>query len=459
MRHVSRFLALVALWGSLLTLWRPQTGLMSIVLWIPKLLAGALAPVGMLVGGAAALFGLLRRDWLALLAGVVGTAVAGRYIRRVTSTHDGFGQAFGANWEAQIPAGLRARMLPRRWQPLVLDTARARWEQDIVYGTHPETGDELLADLWRPLPDTPRSGLALIYVHGGAWRYGTKNMGTQWFFRHLAGQGHVVMDIAYVLAPRNTIPGMVADVRRAVAWMKAHGPELGVDPECVVLMGGSAGAHLALLTAFSQDSAMQPWELRDAGLPGQDRAVDTAVCAVISYYGPPDYEALHQSVLAGYGRWGGSGLLAQLLQRLDRHFKSLSGGYVEERFENPLHYLAGVVGGTPEELPEVYRQISPLAQVGPHCPPTLIVQNSHDFSGMMPQVAHLYDALRAAGVAVIYVDLPNTEHAFDLVLPWLSPAAQAATYDTERFLGVVAGARMRDRRANGRVAQAARQLS
>ena len=94
-------------------------------------------------------------------------------------------------------------------------------------------------------------------------------------------------------------------------------------------------------------------------------------------------------------------------------------------------------------MPDVYRQVSPLAQVGSHCPPTLIVQNSHDFSGMMPEVARLSDALQTAGVPVIYVDLPDTEHAFDLVLPWLSPAAQAATFDAERFLGVMASDRVR----------------
>jgi acetyl esterase/lipase len=50
----------------------------------------------------------------------------------------------------------------------------------------------------------------------------------------------------------------------------------------------------------------------------------------------------------------------------------------------------------------------------------------------------LHRRLREAGVASVCVEFPRTDHAFDLFLPTVSPAAQASMYDTDRFLGLMA---------------------
>jgi acetyl esterase/lipase len=88
--------------------------------------------------------------------------------------------------------------------------------------------------------------------------------------------------------------------------------------------------------------------------------------------------------------------------------------------------------------PAQYREASPVAYTGPHCPPTLLLQGAHD--AIVPPYAtrSLAERLRAAGVPVVLVEYPETEHAFDLILPKLSPSSQAAMYETERFLGVLA---------------------
>ena len=96
-----------------------------------------------------------------------------------------------------------------------------------------------------------------------------------------------------------------------------------------------------------------------------------------------------------------------------------------------------LLGGTPNEVPELYRLGSPINHVGPHCPPTLLLQGAHDMGGMVPDVRHLHWTLRQAGVPSVYVEFPDTEHGFDLIFPKWSPAAQAATYDTERFLALM----------------------
>lgn len=114
----------------------------------------------------------------------------------------------------------------------------------------------------------------------------------------------------------------------------------------------------------------------------------------------------------------------------------------------PAHWQAGLtvqeammralLGGRPEEVADVYRRASPITYAGPGCPPTLLLQGEHDSFVSAEAVRVLADRLREAGVPVVHVEYPQTEHAFDLILPRLSPAAQAALYETERFLALLA---------------------
>jgi acetyl esterase/lipase len=97
-----------------------------------------------------------------------------------------------------------------------------------------------------------------------------------------------------------------------------------------------------------------------------------------------------------------------------------------------------LIGGFPEEIPDRYSLLSPAAHVQAGCPPTLLLQGTDDFFQLLPGVQRLYKSLQAAGVPSILVEFPNCEHAFDLILPQISPAAQAATYDVERFLALMA---------------------
>jgi acetyl esterase/lipase len=61
------------------------------------------------------------------------------------------------------------------------------------------------------------------------------------------------VDVAYRLFPETDMLGMVADAKRALAWLQHHAADLQVRPDRVVLAGGSAGGHLALLAAAAPD--------------------------------------------------------------------------------------------------------------------------------------------------------------------------------------------------------------
>jgi acetyl esterase/lipase len=102
-----------------------------------------------------------------------------------------------------------------------------------------------------------------------------------------------------------------------------------------------------------------------------------------------------------------------------------------------------MMGGTPQQVPEAYELLSPITHAGPGSPPTLLLQGSHDFALPATVTRSLHEKLVAAGVPSVYVEYAQSEHAFDVGLPRLAPAAQAALYETERFLALLAAERSR----------------
>lgn len=409
---------------------RPSVLAARMLLWPFKLLGGALSTILGLISGLGAISGLLRRDWRMAGIGAVGVGLVARFLRDVPGSQKEFADAFGAEWEDHIPASLRPRLLPRRWSLRAASPGEVAWQRDVVYAENPKTGATLRADVWEPPPGVPPTGLAAIYVHGGAWRLGDKDMGTRPFFRRLAGQGHVILDIAYTLWPQGDIPTMVSEVKQAILWMKENGKVYGVEPERIVLMGGSAGGHLALLTAYTPGHPALP------SLSGEG---DASVRGVVAFYPPVNFLSLqeHREENILISEWQKS---LTLLDRVAEDWFAKLFKLHDEDIESELdarNLISAILGGQPDEMPQIYRLLSPISHVGPDCPPTLLLQGSDDIFDLAPEVRRLDQDLRRAGVSSVLIEFPNTEHAFDLVFPRLSPVAQAATYDVERFLALL----------------------
>jgi len=430
MRKLIRLISFFSAFVSALTLFRPRSGTLRVLLWIPKSLAEAITPFSSLLGAFGSVGGLVFKDVIAALGGFFGFMVSLRHVVRVTASHKEFDRVFGEGWEARISAIQRERMLKARWSPKLPVPPRVPWERDVTIGSNVDCGEPIWVDIWKPPDGVAPTGLGVIYLHGSGWHFCDKDLRTRRFFSHLAGQGHVMMDVAYTLAPNTRLRGMVSDVKQAIAWFKAHHDKYGIDPERIVLMGGSAGGHLAMLSAYTpNDPAFQP----------EDIKVDTSVRAVISLYGPADLTQQHDYLSSSFTRYPsrdtrmGSALLS-LFERWGkkRRLVPAYGGFVE-----PHNILPNVIGGTPEENLEEFQFGSPLYHIGDHCPATLLFQGTHDFAGMHPDVCRFYQALQEAGVPAILVEFPNTEHAFDILSPSRSPSTQAAIYDVERFLYLV----------------------
>jgi acetyl esterase/lipase len=430
------FLALltyVAVGQAALPFWRPVRRAVEVLLWLPKLLAGALAPVWGLLGALGAVLGLARRDGKLAAAGIVAGGLAARFLADIPASYEPFAAAFGPDWPHRVPAPLRpSRQAPRWAQPAAADGA-VGWQRNVVVGRHGDGGRPLLADLWQPPAGAPRSGLGLVYAHGSGWRVGDKDLATRPFFRRLAGQGHVILDLAYTLWPGAGIATMVSEVNQAAAWLRDNSNAYGVDPERIVLMGGSAGGQLALTAAYA------PGHPAFQTLTGEP---SRPVHAVIAFYPPVDFIEMHtrtqETIAAAVGPLDEAalGMMGRLFMLHDlaagRDGRAEAGPEVDMG-----NLIARILGGEPDDVPDTYRLLSPIFHVGPHCPPTLLLQGSDDVFELAPAVRRLHAGLQAAGVPSVLVEFPHTEHGFDLIFPRVSPLARAATRDVERFLALL----------------------
>jgi acetyl esterase/lipase len=410
---------------------KPRVPGIQILLWPYKLLGGALAPILALITGLGAVIGLIRRDWRFTVAGAAGAALAAKFLSDIPDSEREFSAAFGDDWDIRARAASGSSHAPRRWSLRAIRPDGVVWQRDVTYAPNPRTGAPLLADVWAPAPGTRPSGLAIVYVHGGGWSVGFKDMGTRTFFRRLAGNGHVVMDIAYCLWPKAQIPLMVSEVKQAVLWMKENSAVYCVDPDRVVLMGGSAGGHLALLSAYTPDHRELP-PLAGVG--------DTSVRGVIAYYPPVCFLSLREYIHTMHPRrnevWS-RGMNERTVEVLVGGLMGIVGGDSECE-PGYRDFLAALLGGGPDECPETYRLLSPISHVSPRCPPTLLLQGADDCLVLASGARRLHRALREAGATSVLAEFPHADHAFDLVLPRVSPVAQAATHDVERFLALLA---------------------
>lgn len=403
--------------------------------WGLKVFACALAPFLAMAGALSMIPGILTGSFWIVLPGAYAAIFFLIYLYRVKVSMEassGFRGAFGTDWERNITVGQKNKFLPKANSlglPAVPESGFIL-EQDISYCTIPGTTRRLLCDVWQPAKHITASGLAFIYFHGSAWCVLDKDFGTRPFFRHLTAQGHVVMDVAYRLFPETGMAGMVHDVYRAIAWMKSNATAYGVNPDCIVAAGGSAGGHLALLAAYnSNNPKFIPMELQGK---------DLAVGAVISVYGPTDLQALyyhtgqHITTREKSTKNKSAKIPPWIRKVMGKNFHRLGFDKGSE-----FGILPEILGCHPDECPERYAFFSPMTYVHKDCPATLIIQGEHDLIVPVNAVRSFYNRLTENGVPAVMFVIPQTDHAFDLVLPKMSPVAHTVFYAVERFLALL----------------------
>ena len=168
----------------------------------------------------------------------------------------------------------------------------------------------------------------LIWVHGGAWRFGTnrglrdtvlrtpcgEQPNTQALMRAAFQQaGWAVASINYRYSHQALFPGALHDVKEAVRFFRANAHEFGIDPQRIAVAGGSAGGHLSMMVAHTGDSAAGDPAFGDsASAPEHDEYFEgraasaypshsSQVAAAASFYGVSDLRTIFTDrPLAGY---------------------------------------------------------------------------------------------------------------------------------------------------------------
>lgn len=216
-------------------------------------------------------------------------------------------------------------------------------------------GRDLCLDIYEAAPGYDRR-TAVIYVHGGGWKRGDRTMAAG-HARLLAAQGFTAVACEYRLLGESPWPAMLDDVRAAIAWVRGHADELGIEPERIALQGHSAGGHLSLLAAGTAEA-------------------DGAVAAVAAFYAPVTFHV-------GPGRGHGT---------------------------TPADSLLG-----DDATEQQAREASPLSHVSSDFPPTFFLHGGADRIVVPSASVVMYEALRKAGVPTDMHLYAGQAHGFDRV--------------------------------------------
>jgi len=326
---------------------------------------------------------LLLSSWGALLAHYWDGRRAGEVVD--TAVRDAFGDPADAVppavGEGASPSWRRILLpIPVR-DPGVERVRDLRFDGDV--------GKPLHLDVYRPRGgDGPFP--VLLYVHGGGWTMGSKNLQGLATCTHMASRGWLCVNANYRLSPRATFPDHIVDVKRAIRWVREEGPGFGADPACIVITGGSAGGHLCALAALTpNDPEYQP---------GFEE-VDTSVQGCIPFYGLFDFTGEQK-------HWPHPGL-NQTVERVVLKLRR-------------------------EDDPEAFRRASPLHRVHAGAPPFLVIHGTADSLVPIEESRLFHRALaEATGGGAALAEIPGAQHAFELFASLRTEHLRCAV---ERFL-------------------------
>jgi acetyl esterase/lipase len=203
----------------------------------------------------------------------------------------------------------------------------------------------------------------VINIHGGGWKNGVKESQTD--FNSFFKAGVAVANIEYRLTDQATAPAAVEDARCALIYIIKNAKELNINVNKIVIMGGSAGGHLALM----------------AGLLGNDHRFDNncsgveniKVAAIIDKYG-----------ITNVWKWAYGSKLTNESAR-----QWLGDKAKDETFAN---------------------SVSPIFYVDKNSPPTFIVHGDADPTVPYQQSVDLHKKLSAAGIKTAFVTVAGGLH-------------------------------------------------
>jgi acetyl esterase/lipase len=255
----------------------------------------------------------------------------------------------------------------------------AREHKDVVYAT--VDGKDLGLDLY--LPAGVSEPALIVWVHGGAWRNGTKAQVPLVFVRN----GLATASLDFRQSTEARFPANVHDIKAAIRFLRAKAPEYGYRTDRIAIGGSSSGAHLAALVGVTNGHA----DLE--GTVGRYLGESSAVHAILDYY-------------------GASNLMTILTQ-------STPFGLNVRRPALDL-----LLGGQPEDTKDLAELASPVHHVDAEDPPLLLLHGDQDPQMPINQAHELHGAYRKRGLDAELHVVYGAAHGGDLFFApeYLEPA-------------------------------------
>jgi acetyl esterase/lipase len=252
--------------------------------------------------------------------------------------------------------------------------------KDVVYHTvhyiH-HTPRPLDMDVY--VPDAPGKFPSIIFIHGGGWKSGEKEMQAPLATR-MATRGFVTACINYRLSPEAQYPAAVLDIKAAVQFMRANADKYQIDPDMIILAGASAGGHLASLAGMT--FGIEKWDNHP-----QYYSANARLAAIINIDGVLDFTDPAESG--------------------------------KDTDPNKPSVGAQWLGATYAQKPELWQEASPLSYAGAHCPPMLFINSSVPrFHAGRDEVIKILNNHSVPTRAFTFEDAPHTFWLFD---PWIDP--------------------------------------
>ena len=244
--------------------------------------------------------------------------------------------------------------------------------RDVSYGE--DTAQRM--DIFLPANRSTDSTKSVILIHGGGWNSGSKNdfVGYIDSFKKRM-PGYAVFNINYRLVNgSNLFPTQEHDVKAAIDFVVENSKEYHINKSKLVLLGVSAGGHLALLQGYKYSNPK--------------------IAAIIDFFGPTDLVTMYQKP------W------------------------------HPLvpYALQMITGTTPGHNLAIYQQSSPINYVSSHSAPTLILHGGSDNIVNVSQSRSLKNKLDKAGVKNELIIYPGKSHG------WQGPTLSNSFDRIEAFL-------------------------
>jgi acetyl esterase/lipase len=249
---------------------------------------------------------------------------------------------------------LRLGAIAQEPKPVIPDSISV--EANIAYSQYKET----VLDVMQPKETASGKRPGVIAIHGGGWVGGSKDQYGPRVCARYVEKGFVCVNVEYRLAMAAPAPAAVTDVLNAAHWFETNAKKYNVDTKRIVVTGGSAGGHLALMVGMTPKSAK-------LGTPAK-------VAAVVDFYGITD---------------------------------------VGDQLDGP-HKQDYAVTWVPEQFGRLAlaSRVSPMKYVRKGLPPILAIHGDADSTVPYEHSVKLVKALRDAGDDAELVSVPQGEHGF-----------------------------------------------